>query len=108
LTQSQAYSFFVQQLYTLTINEEVSHQQPSKTRFKMSEVPAEHPLGQVSPNPYLALSALSGWVTLGDHLIFVQWDLKKAESISSGHKELCERVSAEAARMKGQTQVSIR
>jgi hypothetical protein len=69
---------------------------------------SEHPLEQVATNPYLSRDETKGWVALNDHLILLEWRPKNALSISAAYKELCERVSAEAALMKGQTEVHIR
>jgi hypothetical protein len=69
---------------------------------------SENPLDQVAINAHLRTEETKGWVTFDDHLILVEWRPKAALSISAAYKELCERVSAEAALMKGQTEVHIK
>jgi ssDNA-specific exonuclease RecJ len=67
-----------------------------------------HPLNQVYPTPFLPEHELKGWVTIEDHVIKINWKPKESLSISSTYKALCECVSAEAALLKGETEVIIR
>jgi hypothetical protein len=69
---------------------------------------SEHPLNQVFTTPHLPKGEAKGWVTLNDHLIKMEWKLKESLFITRTYKELCERVAAEAALMKEQTEVIIR
>jgi len=69
---------------------------------------SEHPLHEVAATPYLARKDVAGWVTFDDHVIRIEWKLKQKAHVTAKYKALCERVSAEAALMKGQTEVIIR
>jgi hypothetical protein len=68
----------------------------------------EYPLDQVATTPHLPIEEQGGWVTLGDRLIKVEWTVKEPMYLSANYKALCERIAAEAALMKGQTEVIIR
>jgi hypothetical protein len=68
----------------------------------------EYPIDQVATTPYLPREEQEGWVTLDDHLIRVEWIVKEPMYLNAKYKALCERVAAEAALMKGQTEVIIR
>ena len=68
---------------------------------------SEHPLQEVARTPYLSKEDLEGRVTFDEHIIKIEWKLKQVAHVSSKYKALCERVSAEAALMKGQTEVII-
>jgi hypothetical protein len=68
---------------------------------------SEYPLQQVPNTSHLSREDMQGWVILDEHLIRIEWKLKETIRVSVKYKELCERVSAEAALMKGQTEVII-
>jgi hypothetical protein len=68
----------------------------------------EYPLDQVATTPYLPREEQEGWVTLGDGITKVEWTVKEPIYLSAKYKALCERIAAEAALMKGQTEVIIR
>lgn len=78
---------------------------PSTTR-EVTKV-AERPLNQVATTPYLLKSEPKCWVTFEGHINWLHWKLPKLTRINDKLKRLCERVSAEAALMKEQTEVQI-
>lgn len=58
----------------------------------------------------LAYPDMKGWVKVNDHLILLEWDPQYHPlfPMSSSDKAFCERISAEEAIMKGETEVLIR
>jgi hypothetical protein len=69
---------------------------------------SEHSFNEVFTTPYLPKEEAKGWVTFNDHLVKIEWKPKESLFITRTYKALCESVAAEAALMKGQTEVIIR
>ena len=69
---------------------------------------SEYPLQEVATTPYLSREDIESCVTFDGHVIRIEWHLKQKAHVSVKYKALCERVSAEAALLKGQTEVIIR
>ncbi len=69
---------------------------------------SKNPHDQVSASSHLPLHETQGWVKLDGHLIRLVWKVAEAMYLTARNKAFCERVAAEAALMKGQTEVIIR
>lgn len=62
----------------------------------------------IHAEPYLPTKDKIGFVTLNEQLVYVKWAPTKRISMWPSQKQLCERVAAEAAIIKGFTEVTIR